>query len=527
MAIFKCIISHNAILFSFDEFIFIFGKNVFDFLIKKLTISFTQELQSSTIINKTIKLYRFVLHNEKKFVNISRFCNLGKILKEKVPDVKIKYINKINQGLSFKDKLINESQSKYVKLATHQQICFDYLIKNVYNEEKIKKGLSSCVFIMDTGLGKTYLAVSLIEHFGEKTLIIIPNGSILQGWKEALSKYLHMLNVGEYCDSKKKDGDIVLMIINSALSDVFKFDKNEDNDILYTNYFKSFGFVIFDEIQNYSTDFRNNIFWRTNFKYCLGLTATPDERLDKMDIIYKSHVGPLIFATKIDEFQKHIQSVEWKGIVNVINYYGPKEYTKNIKNTLGLIDVQKIQKQFVNDPYRVQLILNLIIEKVKENRNVFVFTINRRLIENLYDFLIKLNIFKKSDKKIAKFFGGISENEKIETKEFAQVVLATYSFGKEGVSINKMDTIILAQPIRNKMRQIIGRILRYGSDVSIIREIIDIRDMCTSIKNQFSTRKQIYKERKFDIKTKIVKYDTIKLSSKVKINEISEIEEIE
>ena len=94
--------------------------------------------------------------------------------------------------------------------------------------------------------------------------------------------------------------------------------------------------------------------------------------------------------------------------------------------------------------------------------------------------------------------GGASAKECASAKH-ARIVLTTYGYSRRGVSLTNMTTLILASPRRNGLHQIVGRITRSGSDQSIIRQVIDIKDMCSPLKNQNSERRKVYKDRKYPI----------------------------
>jgi hypothetical protein len=49
------------------------------------------------------------------------------------------------------------------------------------------------------------------------------------------------------------------------------------------------------------------------------------------------------------------------------------------------------------------------------------------------------------------------------------------------------------------MRQILGRITRRGSDESILRLVVDIKDIQTALKGQNTDRRKIYKEKGYPI----------------------------
>lgn len=92
--------------------------------------------------------------------------------------------------------------------------------------------------------------------------------------------------------------------------------------------------------------------------------------------------------------------------------------------------------------------------------------------------------------------GGISKNTMVETRKAkAHIVLTTYGYSRRGISLPDMTSLVLVSPRRNGMRQIIGRILRRNSDETIIRQIVDIVDVCTVLKGQFAERKKIYIEK--------------------------------
>ena len=84
-------------------------------------------------------------------------------------------------------------------------------------------------------------------------------------------------------------------------------------------------------------------------------------------------------------------------------------------------------------------------------------------------------------------------------KNKQSIILTTYKYGSQGISIDKMDAIILCQPRKSDTEQTIGRILRASGNVESERIIIDIIDMCTTLKSQFSFRKKIYQEFNFDL----------------------------
>ena len=62
-----------------------------------------------------------------------------------------------------------------------------------------------------------------------------------------------------------------------------------------------------------------------------------------------------------------------------------------------------------------------------------------------------------------------------------------------------MNCIVLCTPRKHNHTQIVGRILRNGSDVNITRQIIDIVDCKSILYSQYYERKKAYIENNFKL----------------------------
>jgi hypothetical protein len=94
--------------------------------------------------------------------------------------------------------------------------------------------------------------------------------------------------------------------------------------------------------------------------------------------------------------------------------------------------------------------------------------------------------------------GGSASEDMEQAEKKANVIFTTYSYMDTGKSIPKMNASIFASP-RKDPKQVIGRILRLGSNEDIRRQIIDVVDWRTTLKSQWYCRKKFYKEKEFDI----------------------------
>ena len=104
--------------------------------------------------------------------------------------------------------------------------------------------------------------------------------------------------------------------------------------------------------------------------------------------------------------------------------------------------------------------------------------------------------------------GGASR-ETLTEAHAARIVLTTYGYCRRGVSITEMTAMVLATPRRNGLRQIKGRITRRGSDESIRRVIVDIRDVNTVLKGQSSNRRAVYKEVDYPITKSVISHEEV------------------
>jgi superfamily II DNA or RNA helicase len=475
---------------------------------------------------KSLPLYREITATGSAFYLLAHFIDLTQLheLAEKAGiNASVKYVNKIPPG---EDITIAKFEPG-IDLLENQQVAFDFLVANIYSPERIDSGFASCILVMATGLGKTYMGGAFIEFCKKKTLVIIQNTSPITEWINMLEENFPLLDIGQYhSQSPKLDGDVVIMTIDSALGNEFKWSvkkkgqrRQERITMPYYEYFQLFGAIIFDEIHNYPTPKRQEIFWRTNFQRALGLTATPDERTDGMDSVVEKHIGHIIRATEIPGFTT--KEVKWIGKVNAIKYRGPPEFTVKYNNRKGWADTQKMCEQFMSDPYRNQLLLQEIKKLYDKGKNIFIFSERRAYLHTLQATLVKNGFLsempedaKQQDEhqnNVQTLMGGSTQDEKTKARDHARIILITYGYGKESISIPKMNAIIFATPRRNKMTQTLGRILRISGDPKIPRIIIDIIDESTSLASQFNTRKKVYKDKDFPIKEKIISYEDISI----------------
>lgn len=362
---------------------------------------------------------------------------------------------------------------------TDNQVCvLDHLMSNIYNPDNIAIGTSSTILQMEPGYGKTYLSLGVINRIKKKTFIIVPNSYLLRQWIEILTTAFPDNIIGCYYGLKKIDGDIIVSIINSALK--------------YPGY-KKIGLVIYDEVHMYCSNKFSDIFTRAQAACCLGITATPFNRIDKFDPVAHWALGKVIHADSIENW--NVENINFLTDVTRVMYSGPDEYTKIIESAAGIVSVPLMINQIQDDPFRNNLIIAYAAELYRIGRNVFIFSDRREHLHQLAKKLDEKKIVFAAPELVTgvrELMGGSTDADIENAKRDGRIIMTTFQYSGTGVSINKMDALILATPRKSNMKQILGRIYRLKSDQTIRRRIIDIVDIKICLKSQYYTRKKSY-----------------------------------
>ena len=399
---------------------------------------------------------------------------------------------------------------KWTGTFKHNQKLIAAKLDKIFSTDNINRGMGGAIINLEAGQGKSYLAAGLMQNINQRTLVVCHTISILNQWIELLKKGYPNNKITSYSGAGKEYGDIVVGIINSLLLDTLY----TEGPVKPREFFKSFGFVIFDEIHLYSSNARKQIYYKCQSQYMLGLSATPDENKDGLDKINIWNCGDILNATDIPGY--NITDIQFNGEVLAVKYYGHPDYTQIILNeTTDIINHSKMVNNICEDPYRLYVVIKYIFELRNNNKNLFVFADRRSYLDNIKDELEKYGIatqqmLSDDDKnKIISIMGGSSSESMNRAKDTCNIILTTYQYAGTGLSIGRMDALILATPRKTKSKQYIGRIFRIGSNYDSVRKIIDIIDYTTHMKSQYYLRKKYYDEKKYPITKVDIKWQEI------------------
>lgn len=426
-----------------------------------------------------------------------------------------------------------------IQLKDYQQIIHDHIMNKIFNNDNQIVGTAGTILKVDTGAGKTFISSKLMETLHVPTLIIVHNTTQLADWVEILTKCFPKLKIGQYSSTKKVFSEhVMVMVINSALQDEFKFKTGTKSQ---QQLMGQFGFVIFDEIHKYCSSSFRKVFTKCQAMCMLGLSATP-EHLEGIGDIAVWNVGKILDANDIPKYERKEET--FYGTISIIRYYGPELFTQvKIDPKTNTRSHSLNVKQIAQDPYRNLLLCFYLAWLLDNGKNVYVFdelTSHLCLIERLFSLYIQYTKHNNTDagKQIQDYVVYAISNpeydpnyiktfcdQKIDNPEIVQcttdeeyeklsvttgtgkgagienlkhaaanarVILTTYSYMGTGKSIPRMDAIIFATPKKNRVEQYVGRILRPGENQGAHRYIIDIVDAGTSLKSQLKARSQTY-----------------------------------
>ena len=330
---------------------------------------------------------------------------------------------------------------------------------------------------IDTGLGKTVIALNILSKLNVKTLIVVHKEFLMNQWIERINEFLPGASVGKIQGSNISiDNDIVIGMLQSLSM------KEYDETI-----FNSFGLIIIDEVHHMGAEVFSQALLKINTNYCLGLSATMN-RKDGLTKVFKMFIGDIVHTEK--------RSIETSVLVKVIEYKNNDEDFNEIKyNFKGDPLYSSMISKLCNFNLRSELILDVIHKEldINPNQHIIVLAHNRSLLKYFFDSI------KHRDIHSAGYYVGGMKEQELKKSESNKIILATYSMAAEGLDIKTLTTLVMATP-KSDIVQAVGRILRVNHSEPLVIDIVDPHDI---FKNQFTKRKAFYKKQKY----KMIKTD--------------------
>ena len=360
---------------------------------------------------------------------------------------------------------------------------------------------------------------------GGPVFIVVPTKAIRLQWLEELAATYPGLRCAAYENGKAPAApdkhDAVVGITNTVREKEAGF-------------FAGYSTLLLDEAHELQSPKNLKILWLAQeVPNVMGLSATPDDRSDGLDQVVGKFLGPPIWAEKdIPAFS--VAGVGFVGRVREVHYAGDPRFCETALTPAGTVSAVETVGALVQDPARLELVAAEVArlyylhetaapaalgdlglgprpraaacaahaEGGLRTHGVLVFAEHREYLPAL-SAAIAAKI-PPQDLYVPELAGpvvlrGGASPDQLRAAQRARIVLTTYGYSRRGVSLVEMTAIVLATPRRNGLRQILGRITRRGSDESIVRLVVDIKDTRSVLKTQSRDRRLVYKEKNYPI----------------------------
>jgi superfamily II DNA or RNA helicase len=297
------------------------------------------------------------------------------------------------------------------------------------------------LIVAPPGSGKTVIGLEIIAEKQQPALIIVHRKQLAEQWIESIQAFLGIpkKEIGMIGQGKGKVGNKITVAMIQSLSK--KLEKQPD----LTN---SFGTVLIDECHHIPAETYNNTIAKLIPYYQYGLTATPFRKYNDGKIIF-IHLGEIIAEIKPNEIDAYKRS---RIVVRKTDFNFPF-YPKTDQ-------FETLSKILIHDTGRNKLIINDVIQEVKNGNRAIIITERKDHIETLNQFL------KQSHETIT-LSGNDSQKERetkwgeLKTGNY-QILITTGQFFGEGSDLQNVSRLFLAYPFsfKGKLIQYIGRVQR-------------------------------------------------------------------
>jgi superfamily II DNA or RNA helicase len=483
--------------------------------IKKIKLELTVEPKESTFVNKQIvdnpnneenqdkdeddKKYKLYV-NTKKYLILPRFYGQNKFGK-----CEIKIIdNPIN--INFKGSLRD----------------YQVPIVNLMEQHILKSG--GGLLSVPCGRGKTLMAIYLITKLKLKTLVVVHKSFLLDQWIKSINTFTDAKTGtirGPIIDVENKD--IVIGMLQSLSM------KDYDDKL-----FENFNFVIYDEAHHAASKVFSRCLMKIGGKYTLALSATP-YRGDGLIKIIHWFLGDIIYRESV--------RINEQVLVKIFNYKSSDKKFKEIIFNWGIQkgkpNVIKMMSNLVELEERTDHIVKIILEILNDpTRKIIILserishlTTMKEKLDKLLTEKIKRGEILENEIKTFYYIGELKKKEREIAEKECDVLFATYAMAKEGLDIERLNTVVLATSQRDVI-QSVGRVMRKILGVGDNRPlIVDFTDYVSSFINQKRQRVKFYQQSHFEIENyyiqdKNLTNDSHEKDDSLNLKEILDIDKI-
>lgn len=440
-----------------------------------------------------LKLPSYNYDEEEKVLRVPGGFKLDK-LKGYFPNYKINDIRSSFFEIKQKNKKI---KMKYKPKNDLQTKAIDFLRGSVYSKNAFQKYIA-----VDTGEGKTFIAVSHIVETGRIPIIFVHKDNLANQWIERITEYTDTSvdeiyqfkgssKVDKFIKMTKKDKKKYKFLIASyrTFKNYFKDDYSKIDDFVSSN---NISLKVFDEAH---LEFESLM---TMDEYInipsLYLSATPSRTKYEEDRLYQDvFFNVPKFRGKSKSIKKdhgnyhNVVIVKYESKPSLVFQAEIQKASKDSGFNVGMYSNYLLGEKFETFSSHIKLLVKkLIMNSDGTCKKTLVLVRSIDLVDALRD------SFKETNKiKIGTYHSKISAKDKIEAMESDLIFTTDMSMGT-GNDIPGLQCIISAVPTSSAVltQQMLGRLrILEGKEVTYI----DLVDMSFSqCKKQLKSREKVY-----------------------------------
>lgn len=382
---------------------------------------------------------------------------------------------------------------KYLTRDDNQKTALRFMLgEGEYFATKYKSQLQ---INLNTGKGKTYLAIATMAYTGIKTIVITYSTSILNQWKDRTMEYCNMskkdiYNIsGSGCiyrllnmDENRLNSIKLFLVTHATLksySDTHGWDKlNELFKIL------RIGIKVYDEAH---LNFENmcKIDFYTNVYKTFYISATPARSSEEQNRIYQLSFKNILAIDLFDEENDpHTDYIAIK-----YNSKPTPQQISQCKNQYGL-NRNKYTNTVVNSNYfymLIRVLIDIIENNLLPHEKCLIYIGTNEAIVKVYNWIIQN--YPEYRYNIGIYTSIVEEQDKVKALN-KRLILSTTKSAGAAVDIKDLKmTIVLAEPFKSEVlaRQTLGRT---RNDNTMYIDIVDTGYFHCS--KYFSYKKNIF-----------------------------------
>ena len=288
---------------------------------------------------------------------------------------------------------------------------------------------------IDTGMGKTVMAINIMSQIKRKTLIIVHKEFLVNQWIERIQEFMPRVKIGKIQGKiiDVENCEVVIAMLQSLSTKEYN-----------TTLFNVFGFMIIDEVHHMGAEVFSRALNKVVTNCTLGLSATM-ERKDGLTKVFKLFLGPTLHVEKRDTSSNRV-------LIRTLRYeVNDDDYNETHTDYRGNVQFSKMISKLCDYNRRSDFILQYIAyfmeddEKYNRNQQLMILGHNKSLLKYIHDGIVGRNIANQS---VGYYVGGMKECD-LKISESKKIVIATYSMASEGLDIKTLTSLMMITPNRH------------------------------------------------------------------------------